>query len=154
MKEVRNIFTDYNGTLDPKTLEFSLVYALMDYYKKQGNKERSRYLGKEQFGLYLTFFIKGSDAALYRFVDKVITGEEREAFEEAMKKVSSNSRDYIPAWVETLGRFSSTVEKGVFGEIDGEAIELFEKAKDKGLTTGIFSRSSTDIINRYLEANG
>ncbi len=46
------------------------------------------------------------------------------------------------------------VHSKVFGKIPPEAREFFKEAKERGLTTGIYTRSLKDIIEPYLRHNG
>lgn len=154
MAKVNSVFTDYNGTFDPKYLEIPLGYALKDFYKKIGNEEKYLELRTKQFELWKTFLSKGSDAVLNDFVDIVLVGEEQDNFEGAMKTVSSGKTDYISFWVRAIGSLHKKTGRKVFGDIDPKAPKLFRKAKESGLTTGVYSRSTTEIIRSYIEGIG
>jgi FMN phosphatase YigB (HAD superfamily) len=154
MPRVKNVFTDYNGTFDPKYLEILLGYALKDLYKNKGNKKGYVELRNKQFRLWKKFLTNGSDAALDDFVDIVLIGENRKRLEEAMETVSSGRRDYVSYWVKIAGTLHKKIGERVFGEIDSKAAELFRRARERGLTTGVYSRSTKDIIKPYLEAVG
>lgn len=151
MPEIRNLLTDYNGTFDPKYLEICLGYALKHNYEKEGNIEKYKDLRKKQFKLWMTLLTKGSDAVLGDFVDTVLIGETKENFEAGMRTVCYGD-EYIPKWIKAAGSLHKRTGNKVYGEIDPDAIRVFREAKENGITTGIYSRSSHDMIEPYLNS--
>jgi hypothetical protein len=80
---------------------------------------------------------------------------DRQDLDAAMEIVCSGRNDYISKKYRLAGMvFRKKVGRKISGKIDPMAIELFGEAKRQGLTTGIYSRSSVDIINPYLEYLG
>lgn len=91
MVKINAVFTDYNETFDPKYLEVALSYALLNHHKEQGNRLRKAELKwKRQPQMWKILFRGGPDAVFEPFVEKVLTGETRESFRNAMYTVSQD----------------------------------------------------------------
>ncbi len=164
MPEIRNLFTDYNGTIDPKYLEMPLAYALAQRHHERGEFLRECSLRiPGQCLIWSKYFRKGSDAVLPYYVNKVLKGETRDALDDSMRRVIDMDGNltrglFIRAmkWCAGMAdtKLSEKIGERISGEFDPEAVEVFEKAREKGMPTGIYSRSLRPLIQGYLKGTG
>src|SRR4030067_2710289 len=89
MPKVSNLFTDYNGTLEPRYLEIPLAYELLDYHRKQGNI--LRYLDllvPKQIRMCIGFKSGDKHELLRTYVNDVLMGAHRIVIDGAAERVT------------------------------------------------------------------
>ncbi|MEM5812612.1 MAG: hypothetical protein QW286_02735, partial [Candidatus Aenigmatarchaeota archaeon] len=149
MPKVKNLFSDYNGTLDPRYLEIALAYELLNYHKEQGNKMRYiDLLANRQARLLFGFLAGGKQKLIEPYVNGFLSGEEKTVIDSAARRLSKRDTK-MPAVVKRL-----IGEEKIFGKPYPEAKQLFNKAKEIGIKTGIYTRSLLDIIMPALNDEG
>jgi len=146
MPKVSNLFTDYNGTLEPRYLEISLAHEILDYHKKQGNI--SRYLNlliPKQIKMCMGFKAGDKHKLMKSYVNDVLRGEDKTIIESAAERAAQRKTKVPTLMKKLLG------EKRIFGRSDPKVKELFRKAKESGMTTGIYTGALLDLIIPNLE---
>jgi FMN phosphatase YigB (HAD superfamily) len=154
MARVDNLFADYHGVIDHGYPEVALSYSLAQYHRKR--HEFGRYLELmciREPGMWASVWKKGMENVLREYADKVLMGEKKEAIEESVRKISSADFRF-PFPVRLLASRNDDVKRMVSSEIDREVIGLFRRAKEKGLTTGIYTNGITDVLEPHLENIG
>ncbi len=154
MSRIKNIFTDYNETFEPKYLEILTVYGLKARYKSIGDDANYEKLKQAEKTMLSTFLSKGSDAVFDDFIDIVLKGESPETIRKVIDEISDNPDKNLPLWLKAASAVYKRKGRCFTGEIDPDAVEVFKAAKERGLTTGIYSRSLVDLIDPYLTNTG
>ena len=152
---VNNLFTDYNGTFEPKYLEILLSYGLKEYYKDIDPVKYEK-LEKAEKQMITKFREKGSDAVFDDFIDIVMTGESPDTVGKIIMDLSNNPTKHLPKKIRALSKLPYLRKKlqPFTGKIDPDAVNVFRKAKEDDMITGIYSRSLVDLIKPYLSNTG
>ncbi len=149
MSKARNLFTDYNGTLEPRYLEIPLAYELLAYHKEQGNFFRYMDLLIPQQAKCVLGFIGGDNHKLLRtYVTGVLKGEDNFVIEKATERLQLRETKVPSLMKKLLG------EERIFGRPDPRAIELFKKAKENGMATGIYTAALLEFAIPALKEEG
>ncbi len=149
MPRLSALFTDYAGTLDPRYLEIPLAYELLEHHRKQGNMRRYLSLKyPKQIGFVTAFISRGKMSLLKHYVDEALGGESRDIICKSARNVAKRKTN-IPQIVKKL-----LSEKRVSGRPDPKAKTLFRKAKESGLTTGIYTMSLLELVVPALKEDG
>lgn len=148
MPRLKNLFTDYDGTFDPRHLEIPLAYEILDYHRKQGNA--GKYLSlkyPKQIKMCIGFKTMDHFKLLKMYVDEILKGESRELIESAAQNVAER-KTQIPGIIRKL------LSDAVDGRPDPKAKELFRKAKEKGIVTGVYSKALMELLEPNIREEG